>query len=143
MELHAGAGPWIARGLTGARHPGEFHFSLHAVVGGSLALKSVKFAGLVVQAAAIVVGVLVLGFYLQRVAMPQPLYTWDEDGFAIQALFSPEIIARNPFAPAHSNGAFIGLIRIAHAISSDYLPLLRGLNVAFYFGGILLVAGEK
>ncbi|MGH6909903.1 MAG: hypothetical protein ACREEG_06925 [Phenylobacterium sp.] len=100
-----------------------------------------KLAGRVVQAAAIVAGLLVLGFYLQRVAMPQPLFTWDEDGFAIKALFSPEIIARNPFAPSHSNGAFIGLIRVAHAMSSNYLPLLRALNTAFYFGGILLVAG--
>ena len=106
-----------------------------------MALKPLKLLGHAVQAAAILIGVLVLGFYLQRVAMPQPLYTWDEDGFAIQALFAPEIIARNPFAPAHSNGAFIGLIRIAYAISHDYLPLLRGLNAAFYFGGILIVAG--
>lgn len=106
-----------------------------------MALKSVKLVGGLVQTAAILAAVLVLGFYLQRVAMPQPLYTWDEDGFAIRALFSPEIIARNPFAPSHSNGAFIGLIRIAYAISSDYLPLVRGLNIAFYFGGILLVAG--
>jgi hypothetical protein len=127
--------------LTRARHPGEFHFSLHAIVGGILALKPVQLVDRAVQAAAIIVGVLVVGFYLQRVAMPQPLYTWDEDGFAIRALFSPEIIARNPFAPTHSNGAFIGLIRIAYVISRDYLPLLRGLNAVFYFGGILIVAG--
>jgi len=129
------------RGLTRARYPGEFYSALHAIVGGILALRPVKLVDRAIQAAAIIVGVLVLGFYLQRVAMPQPLYTWDEDGFAIQALFSPEIIARNPFAPSHSNGAFIGLIRIAYAISRDYLPLLRGLNAAFYFGGILMVAG--
>jgi hypothetical protein len=105
-----------------------------------LALKFAKLLDGVLQAAAILVAALVLGFYLQRFALPQPLYTWDEDGFAMRALFAPELLTRNPFAPTHSNGAFLGLIRAAHGLSNDYLPLLRGLNAAFYFGGILIVA---
>ena len=100
-----------------------------------------------VQGLKLVSGVLVLAIaagvllsYGHRLIMPLPVYAVDEDAYAIRALFSDGAIARNAFVPPISNGLFLGIIRGVHAISQDYLPWLRLLSVAAYFGGLAALA---
>lgn len=80
----------------------------------------------------------VLGFYLNRVFAPLPLYAGDEGAYLIRALYPPEAAARNPFAPELANGLYFLVIRAVRALSLHYLAWLRLIGLAAYVGGVLL-----
>lgn len=80
----------------------------------------------------------VLGFYLNRLFAPLPLYAGDEGAYLIRALY-PDGAANNPFVPELANGFHFLLIRLVRALSFHYLPWLRLIGLAAYLGGVLLV----
>jgi hypothetical protein len=94
----------------------------------------------VLTVSATICAALIFVFYAHRIFMPLPLYAWDEDGFAIRALFSADAVARNSFAPDHSNGVFLQLIRLVHFLTgAHYVQGLRVFNFFAYLGGLLFV----
>jgi hypothetical protein len=101
--------------------------------------KLLDYCGRAISTVAVLAALGVIGIYAGRIGLPLPLYAWDEDTYAMRALFSADVLASNPFSPAPGNNAFIGLVRLIHALSSNYLPWLRGVNVAAYATALWLV----
>ncbi len=90
------------------------------------------------DAAVVAAALAVLAYYARLITAPLPLYAWDEGGFLICALFSPETVARNGLA-AQNNGVFLGLIRMVASLTADYVVWIRMMNVVAYFGGLLAI----
>ena len=81
----------------------------------------------------------VLGFYLNRVFAPLPLYAGDEGAYLIRALYPPEAAAKDPLVPELANGFYFLVARLVRALSFHYLPWLRLIGLVAYIGGVLLV----
>ncbi|HVI30832.1 hypothetical protein [Phenylobacterium sp.] len=81
----------------------------------------------------------VLGFYLNRVFAPLPLYAGDEGAYLIRALYPPEAAAKDPAVPELANGFYFLVARLVRALSFHYLPWLRLIGLVAYIGGVLLV----
>jgi hypothetical protein len=95
--------------------------------------------GQLVAAAAVLALAVVLGFYLNRVFAPLPLYAGDEGAYLIRALYAPEVYALNPFVQEVGNGLYFLVIRAVRALSLHYLEWLRLIGLAGYVGGLLMV----
>ena len=89
--------------------------------------------------AAVVILACVLGFYLNRVFAPLPLYAGDEGAYLIRALYPPEVAAKDPAVPELANGFYFLVVRLVRALSFHYLPWLRLIGLAAYVGGVLLI----
>jgi hypothetical protein len=79
----------------------------------------------------------ILGYYVNRLFLPQPIYAGDVGAYLINALYSRADAARDPWTPEVADSVFLMGLRALHAISSHDLALARVASLGAYCGGLV------
>ncbi len=91
-------------------------------------------------AAAAAIALAILGFYLTRLGLPEPLFPSDEAAYLIRALYPPQVVdTLNPYVAAVNNGVHLSVIRAVYGLGAPLIVGDRLVNAAAYLGGLLLL----
>ncbi|HLZ77677.1 hypothetical protein [Phenylobacterium sp.] len=91
-------------------------------------------------AAAALVALAILGFYVARLALPEPLFPSDEAAYLIRALYPPQVVdTLNPYVATANNGVHLSVIRAVYELGAPLIVGDRLVNSAAYLGGLLLL----
>ncbi len=81
----------------------------------------------------------IVAFYIGRLYLPLPLFASDEAAYLLNALYPPEVIARNPYVAPTTNGVHLSVIRAVYALGAPVVTGDRLADALAYLGGMLLL----
>lgn len=83
----------------------------------------------------------IIAFYVVRMLVPLPIFAADAGAYLIRALYPDEMVVRNPYVTAITNGVHLSLIRAAFHVGSatgaSYILIDKAVNGALYIAGLL------